>query len=172
VANAADQTFSDIIRGMQYAVNEAQKTLQNYQYELMEKYFDTTTGEPVMRQITLSNNRVVYIPLITLLPQSLLAISELEMSFAVQIAHTEVKGFVENVENNAAIAPPRSSFTVAFARRVSSALKGKGKDGKENDAPPDNLDTIEVKIKFHAIDLPEGASRVLDMLNLDIGEKK
>jgi hypothetical protein len=168
MANGTDQTFSDIIRGMQYAVNTAQDTLQNQQFNQMRQYFQDD-GTPHIMYINLSDGRRIYIPQITLVPQSLLAIDELEMSFSVQVAHTEVKDGLEpekgEQQNNGKTAkgPDRSSFQVQFTRRALAEEEGR-------QAP--DMGTISVKIKFKSIPLPEGAARVLDALNLDIVESQ
>ena len=166
MANGTDQTFSDIIRGMQYAVNTAQETLQNYQFSQMQRYFHED-GKPYIVWITLSDGRRIEVPQITLVPQSLLSIEELEMSFKVQVAHTEVKGNEpekQTADGKTAKEPDRSSFQVQFARR---AMPGEGEEKQGAEAG-----TISVRIKFKAIPIPEGAARLLDALNLDIVEKQ
>ncbi|GHT84916.1 hypothetical protein FACS1894137_08550 [Spirochaetia bacterium] len=166
-----DQTFSAIIRGMQHAVNTAQETLQNFQFQQMLKYFNPDTGEPYTVYVTLSDGRRIDIPQITLVPQSLLSIDELEMSFAVQVAHTEVKGGgTENEKPKAGAGKPlpepdRASFQVQFARRTVDGDTGEAGAGDGDGG------TVSVRIKFKSIPVPEGAARVLDSLNLDIGEK-
>jgi hypothetical protein len=167
MADTTDQTFSDIIRGMQHAVNTAQETLQNYQFNQMLQYFNRNDGRPYTMFVTLSDGRRIEIPQITLVPQSLLAIDELEMSFKVQVAHADVKGgYTEDAKTpgteKAMQEPDRSSFQVQFARRV---VPGGDEDGGAD------AGTISVSIKFKSIAVPEGAARVLDSLNLDITEK-
>lgn len=140
---------------------------------MMQKYFNTDTGAPHMVWVTLPGDRRINIPQITLIPQCLLAIEELEMSFSVAVAHSEVKTYEktardavreQNEEAEKTIEEPaRSSFQVAFASRQQYDQAG-------GDAVPGGSDTIEVKIKFKSIPLPEGASRIQDMLNLEIGE--
>jgi hypothetical protein len=151
---------------MQYAVNTAQETLQNYQFHQMQQYF-REDGTPYVVFVTLSDGRRIEIPQITLVPQSLLAIDQLEMSFKVQVAHSDVKGGFSGEAKTPETAkdlkdPDRSSFQVQFARHVVS--------GGEEDGGPE-AGTISVSIKFKAIPVPEGAARVLDSLNLDITEK-
>jgi hypothetical protein len=117
--------------------------------------------------VTLSDGRRIEIPQITLVPQSLLSIDELEMSFAVQIAHTEVKGGMENKTagaGNPLSEPDRTSFQVQFARRAGGGDTGKAEGGDGG--------TVTVRIKFKSLPVPEGAARVLDSLNLDIVEKQ
>jgi hypothetical protein len=151
---------------MQYAVNTAQETLQNYQFHQMQRYF-REDGTPYTVFVVLSDGRRVEIPQITLVPQSLLAIEALEMSFKVQVAHTDVKnGFPGEKKMpetaKTPVEPDRSSFQVQFARR---AVSGEGGDQGAD------AGLITVSIKFKSIPIPEGAARVLDSLNLDITEK-
>jgi hypothetical protein len=116
---------------MQYAVNTAQETLQNYQFNQMLQYFNREDGRPYTTFVTLSDGRRIEIPQITLVPQSLLAIDELEMSFKVQVTHADVKGDFAGEGKTPGIAkerkePDRSSFQVQFARRVVSGAERMG----------------------------------------------
>ena len=78
----SEQTISDIIRGMQHAVNTAEDMLTAHQLEKLTEAFNED-GTPKMRFITLPDGRKVYIPLVSLTPSSSLTISELEMEFSV-----------------------------------------------------------------------------------------
>jgi len=163
--NAA-QTLSDIIRGMQHAVNSAQDILQDYQLRMMEKFFKDD-GTPYLHYVKFSDGRIITIPTIALLPQSLLSIEELEMSFAVTVSNIEKKEFTEKIDKAAKDAKvDRSSFLVNFARRHTATPDTA--EGSVKDVPNPG-DTVEVKIKFKSIPLPEGAARIMDSLNMDIG---
>ena len=72
-----EQTISDIIRGMQHAVNTAEDMLTAHQIEKLTEAFNED-GTPKMRFITLPDGRKVYIPLVSLTPSSSLSINELE----------------------------------------------------------------------------------------------
>ncbi len=165
----ADQTFTDILKGMQHAVNTAQQTLQEHQFMIMQQYFDTVTGAPHMMFIVLPDGRKVEFPQISLIPQSLLGIEELEMSFSVAVARSEVKTFINKSEDSLPPETSRSSFLVTFARRRAVPADGGAKVNKDKEDNISNSDTIDVKIKFKSIPLPEGAARIQDMLNLGIG---
>jgi hypothetical protein len=181
-----EQTFSDVIRGMQYAVNTAQEYLQQYQFELLTKYFEFEDGgagkgkigKPRMLDILLPSNRRVAVPKISIIPQSMLAIEELDMSFSVAIAHTEVKPFEEAAKRQAAgvndESQSRSRLYVSFARRNPPAKGGffNRDKNKEESIPQDGFDTIQVNIKFKSIELTEGAARIQDMLNLEIESRE
>jgi hypothetical protein len=163
-----DQTFDDIIRGMQHAVNTAQETLRDYQFRMMTQYFrqDDQSGAPYTHRITLSDGRMLEIPTITLVPQSLLAIEELEMAFKLQVTHTEVKNHAEHQGQDKKDMrfqeSERSSFHVMFARGASGTGSAEGQASDSG--------TMSVNIKFKSMPIPEGAARVLDALNMDIKE--
>lgn len=159
------QTFSDIIRGMQHAVNSAQEILQDHQFRLLQSYFNQEDGSPLMTFILLPDGRQVSIPKISLIPQNMLAIDELDMAFSVTVGSSEVKTFKNDLEEVLPKEQSRSSFEVAFARRVQQENTDKKTN---NDFSSDNRDTIDVKIKFKAIPLTEGAARVQDLLNIGI----
>ncbi len=176
---AGTQTISDIIRGMQYAVNTAQDTLQKQQFRMLEQYFDTETGEPEMRFITLPGGRRVYIPLITLIPANMLAIDELEMDFSVRIASTNVKSYTDKLRTAAGKTieetSERSSFNVFFSgvsrsceRPRKKALFGRKKAGQDNEddeeCAPGDTSVIDIKIKFKSIEEPEASARIREML--------
>jgi hypothetical protein len=68
---------------------------------------------------------------------------------------------------------------VTFAPEKSGSFIGKlfgcGKEGKGARQPPraqKPTDIINVKIKFKAVDLPEGASRALDAFNIELERRK
>lgn len=177
-SNESSQTISDIIRGMQYAVNTAQETLQKHQFELLEQYFDAD-GKPYTRFIVLPDGRQVDIPVITLIPANMLAIDELEMDFAVRVASSFVKKY-EGKEGEQLegfdTSDERSSFSVFFSG-VSKSGKAKsekkrGLFGKQKDSPvesitecfDDDTDVIRIKMKFKSIEEPEAAARIREML--------
>lgn len=137
------QTISDIIRGMQYAVNTAQDMLQQHQLELLEKYFNPETGEPYMRYVRLPDGRVVYVPVITLMPSAALAIDELEMDFSVRVAAAEVKHYTNGKEKSG-----RSSMQVYFS----------GTEDAENPG------MVRIKMRFKREAEPESAARIREML--------
>ena len=100
----SEQTISDIIRGMQHAVNTAEDMLTAHQLEKLTEAFNED-GTPKMRFITLPDGRKVYIPLASLTPSSSLTISELEMEFSVKVDNTITKKDGKN---------ERSAFSVSF----------------------------------------------------------
>lgn len=159
------QTISDIIRGMQHAVNTAQEVLQDHQFRLMEKYFDAKTGQPLMRYIVLQDGRRVDIPLITLIPSNLLSISELEMDFSVKIASTVVKTFEEKIPTETGNVISEERKRASFGVFFSGLRRKNNKDATDNNAEPESdTDVIHIKMKFKSIEEPEAAARLREML--------
>ena len=171
------QTISDVIRGMQYAVNTAQETLQDYQCGLLERYFDKETGEPIMRYVRLADGRQVEVPLVTLIPASMLTIDELEMDFSVHVASTDIKlvddssfgqkpDDAQEAEADDTNKTTRSAFNVFF-----SGTRRGGDDSKKRLFSSDDKQTtkgsdiIDIHIKFKSVEEPEAAARIREMLN-------
>jgi len=134
-----EQTFSDIIRGMQHAVNTAQAMLDEHQLWRFGSLF--VDGQPRTMDITGPDGRQLRIPQISLMPLNLLAIEELELEFSIAVNSSDVTEI--GVEN---IALERSSFGVEFA---------KGGGGEEGGGS-----TIDVRILFKQREEPEGFARV------------
>lgn len=158
--NSGNQTISDVLRGMQHAVNSAQESIQNSQLRLMGRFFHPETGEPKVRIIKLPNGKEVSIPELVLVPQNMLLIDELEMDFSIHIASSKIKddseGTGEKEEDKVHV--NRTSFGVCFGISQ-DAKKGGGKG-----------DSIDIRIKFKATDETESTARIRDMLNKTIND--
>ena len=162
-----DQTISDIVRGMQYAVNTAQEVLQDHQFRLMKKYFNTKTGRPLMRHIVLPDGREVSIPLLTLIPSNILSIDELEMNFSVKIASAFVKTFEDKIEvdNGKEIIEKRNRTSLGVFFSSITRKKNSGNLENTNDIDTESdADVITIKMKFKSVEEPEAASRIREML--------
>lgn len=140
-----EQTISDIIRGMQHAVNTAEDMLTAHQLEKLTEAFNED-GTPKMRFITLPDGRKVYIPLVSLTPSSNLTISELEMEFSVKVDNTITKNDGKN---------ERSAFSVSF---LGTGRKGKRIFGKDEGV-------IRIRMKFHEKEEPEAVARAREILD-------
>lgn len=174
----AQQTLSDIIRGMQHAVNTAQEILQDHQFELLSRYFDDD-GHPHMVHVKTPDGQVVNIPVITLIPQNTLTIKELEMDFAVRIASSELKSFHPGKEDNsqdsknrkssgaASDSVQRSSFNVFFSGLGKKHEEAKSE--KNASASEEDTDVVRIKIQFVATEETEASARIREMLYKQIG---
>ncbi|GHV04476.1 hypothetical protein AGMMS50229_05960 [Campylobacterota bacterium] len=170
-ATLQNQTFADLIRGLQHAVNTAQEMLQDHQFQTIKKFFKD--GNPIVKKVYLPDGKTLAIPWITLVPQSLLTVSEIEMGFTVEIVGLDLKGFDSKARKNHDLgdyAPPRSSIEIAFAHAKRSSLFDDKLSGGSMSDESERGNTIDVKIKFKSIEMPEGTSRLLDALNVRFGE--
>lgn len=139
------QTFSDIIRGMQYAVNTAHEMLETYHIDVLNKYFDEN-GFPKTKQIRIDAGKKIDVPLISLINQSSLAIDELEVEFKARINEVKLKETeLEDTRNR--IKLDRSAFEMNF---TPSEREG---------------DVVNIRIKFKSTQQPEGVARITDEFN-------
>ncbi|MDR0954004.1 MAG: DUF2589 domain-containing protein [Rikenellaceae bacterium] len=153
------QSFSDLIRGLQHSVSTAMEMIEVRNIELLGRYFDED-GNATTRRLHIDDNRVVDIPIISIVNPSAINIKEVEMAFEVQIDSSGVKrkaeqpGFMVDDKphpfNNHI---DRSSLQVSFG-------------GKKN------LSTMNVKIKFESTPIPEGLSRIIDEYDKTITSKE
>lgn len=138
------QTLSDIMRGMQYSVNTAQEILEKHHIQLLNRYF-SEDGVAVTKQIKISENKILDVPLISVVNQNSLCIDEMEIEFSAKINSIELKNLKSNNEDI-----DRSSFAMDFTPSERSNNK------------------VSVKIKFKTKEQPEGISRIVDEFDKQI----
>ncbi len=136
--NKVKHTLSDMMRGMQHSVNTAQEILEKHHIQLLNKYF-TQDGYPITKKINLGDNKILDVPLISLINQNSLTIDEMEIDFKATVNEIELKNLKdENSEID------RTSFTMDFS-------------------PSERDDhSLSIKIKFKTKTQPEGVSRIVD----------
>lgn len=138
--NGVDLT--QIIRGMQKAVNEAQSTLERFHLNSLLSFF-YDNGDPKTVSLHLEGDRYIDVPQFTLASHNALKIDELEMQFKARIQDVEsMETEVDGIKEQSA------SFEVGFTPETSASS-----------------DFVTVTIKFKSIDQSEGFSRVLDEYN-------
>lgn len=145
-----EQTISDIIRGMQHAVNTAEDMLTAHQIEKLTESFNSD-GTAKTYYIILPDGRKVDIPVACLTPSTNLSISELELEFAVKVDGTLTKGEGRD---------ERSSYNVSFVGTDRKSIFKRRK--KDRDA------TIRIKMKFREKDEPEAVARARELLDSTI----
>lgn len=145
-----EQTISDIIRGMQHAVNTAEDMLTSHQIEKLTEAFNSD-GTAKTYYIILPDGRKVDIPVACLTPSTNLSISELELEFAVKVDGTFTKGEGKD---------ERSSYNVSFVGTDRKSIFGRRK--KDRDA------TIRIRMKFREKDEPEAVARARELLDSSI----
>ncbi len=158
--NTQTETLSDIIRGMQHAVNTAQDTLADYQFQQLAKYFDED-GKPLFVHVEVEPGKYVNVPLVTLIPHNMLAIKTLEMEFSVKIASSVVKSF-QSRESKETGDTQRSSFNVFFSSRKKQDIPKQGQESNDNDV-------INIKMTFENTEMTEASARIRELLYKRIG---
>lgn len=145
--HASPQTFSDLIRGLQYSVNTAQQVLENHHLYLLSRFTDKD-GNITTKKITLPNGNTIDIPILSFMNMGALMIDELELDFNTKIDQSTMKHY-DHEEYT------RSSFDVdvAVSSRESNGL-------------------MHVKMKFKNRELPEAVSRLNDELNKFMNPKE
>lgn len=142
-----EQTISDIIRGMQHAVNTAEDMLTAHQVEKLVDSFNSD-GTPKMYYIILPDGRRVDIPVACLSPSTNLSISELELEFSVKVDGTFTKGEGKD---------ERSSYSVSFVGTDRKSLFGRKRKDRDG--------TIRIRMKFKEKDEPEAVARARELLD-------
>jgi len=147
-------TFSDIARGMQHAVNTTQEIIEQHYMRLFARYFDKN-GEPLTVTFNLTPEHVVQAPLVALIQPNALALEELTLEMAIKIDQATIKKVQTPAKD---FDLERTSFAVSFASgKRTSAGQATGEDAGIGE---DNV--INIMMKFKQGDPPEGAARVLD----------
>lgn len=147
-----NQTFADLIRGLQHSVNAAMEMIETRNVELLGRYF-TPEGTPLVKRLSIDESTQVDIPLISIVNPATVNIRKVEMDFSVQINSSELRcknpqGGFRLGENTTSYAGglERSSLEISF-------------DGKAD------ASRMQVHIEFEAHPIPEGLSRVIDEYN-------
>jgi len=143
------QTFSSLIRGLQYSVNAAMDMLEMRNLELLSKYF-TRDGHARVRRLRVDGETFVDIPIISVVNPAALKIKELEMEFSVRISSVEMferqaqTGFrARDRDEDLKVSMERSNLEISFG------------------GAPD-ASTVNVRIKFESAPNPEGLSRIIE----------
>ena len=126
-------SFSDIMNGLQYAVNCAQDTLQNHQIQNA----NTFQSKKIM-----VGDKTIDIPLIALISHHYLAMDNVQIKFKAKVGSVES----QIPENNLLLSSPQR----ANLQMQMSNIK------------PDADDVMEVCVNFKVQETPESISRIID----------
>lgn len=166
--------LSQVIRGMQHAVNEAQRTLEVHHLKSLLRFF-YADGDPKSVDLHLGGTKHIDIPLVTLANHSSLKIDELEMEFKARIEEVAIKDLDELNRIVSESGRPLESEDDDASASAATKLDGdSSEDGSAtfnigfSSAAPRGVDAgnvISVRIKFLSADQPEGLSRIVDEYN-------
>ncbi len=166
--------LSQVIRGMQHAVNEAQRTLEVHHLKSLLRFF-YADGDPKTVDLHLGGAKHIDIPLVTLANHSSLKIDELEMEFKARIEEVAVKDLDELKqilsESGGPPSEPDDASDAATTKLDGAPSDDEGSAtfniGFSSTAPRGESagNVISVRIKFLSADQPEGLSRIIDEYN-------
>lgn len=138
------ETLSDIVRGVQYAINSATDAISQHYVKYLDTFFEEQEDGQFKAKtlnLTLDDDHKMEVPVISLTPQSGLHLKKLKMKMGLEISESQVKEI--NDEGH-----KRSKFKVQMASNDTS-VKRKGK-------------IVDIEMEFEAEDPPEGVMKVLD----------
>lgn len=149
--------LSDVIKGMQKAVNEAQKMLETHNLRSLRSFF-YEDGDPKTLELHLSDKNYLEIPILALANHNSLVIDKLSMEFEAKIEQVGIRSAEDLLE-----AVTKNNKSSGTAPEVSvtedTAVFGIGFAGEPNS------NMLKVKLEFTAAPRPEGLSRILDEYN-------
>ena len=144
-------SFSDIMNGLQYAVNCAQDTLQSHQIQNLTKLL--SENEKGVNSFHYEKIRVgdevVNIPLIALVSHHYLAMDNVQISFKAKVG--SVTSQVSANDRALLSIPDRANLQMQM-----SNIK------------PEENDVMEVSVNFKVQETPESISRIIDDFVKDI----
>jgi hypothetical protein len=154
--NAVD--LSDVVRGMQHAVNEARQTLEAHNLKSLLRFF-YDDGDPKTIDLHLKDDRHLEVPLVALADHNSLRIENLTMEFEALIQQVGISD-VDDLRD---------------ALKKSNSLDGKDLDDSAEITNPavfsigfsgqPHNNVLKVKIEFSSGGRTEGLSRIVDEYN-------
>lgn len=143
----AQQTLSDVVRGMAHAASAADAIIDQQFIKQLQNFFDVMGDGKLkakMVQVDLGNDKIVEVPLITMVDPAILSLDEVNINMVVKLTESKVAKRVHLANKEMEVT--RSSFGVT----LTSA------------APDSRSDGLRVSMKFKRISPPEGATRLID----------
>lgn len=144
--------LSDVIKGMQHAVNEAEKMLETHNLRSIKNFF-YEDGDPKTVELHLDEDNYLEVPILALANHSSLMIDRLTMEFEAKIEQVGIHN-TEDVLGAVRKDGEDSESTTERNARFSVGFSGQ----------PDS-NSLKVRLEFRAAAQPEGLSRILDEYN-------
>lgn len=140
--------FSDILKGLQHAVNSAQEMLQVQQVQNLLKFWDSTDGNPVSQRIKIGD-KDIEVPYMSLVPHNHLEMDDVEIKFKARVGDIAQHSVVNRLEG-------------------CSTLSHSEMQMEMNGIKATDNDVMEITIRFKAKETPEGIARLTDEYNKQI----
>ncbi|MGN0729932.1 DUF2589 domain-containing protein [Treponema sp.] len=155
--------LSDVIKGMQNAVNEAEKMLEMHNLRSIRNFFHED-GDPKTIELHLTEDNYLEVPVLALANHNSLKIDKLTMEFEAKIEQVGISNADDILK---AVQKDGTVETETTDRKGQS-----GKERQERNAvfsvgfagkPDSNL--LKVKLEFSSAGQTEGLSRIIDEYN-------
>lgn len=132
--------LSDILKGLQDAVNGVQEMLQVQQVQNLKRFWQETDGNPVCQKVKIGDKEID-VPLVSLVSHNHLEMEEVEVTFKARIA---------DVENHSIVNRLNGKNSVSYA----------GLRVELNDLKAMDSDMIDITVRFKLKDDAEEANRL------------
>lgn len=140
--------MSDILKGIQYAINSVQDMLHAQQVQNLLKFWQKEDGSPVTQNI-LIGERELEVPLMSLVPHSHLEMDNVEIKFKAKIGDVEHQSISNKHGDN-------EGLSLANLKMEVDGIKATDDD------------VMEITIHFKAKETPEWVARLTDEYNKHI----
>lgn len=155
--------LSDVIKGMQRAVNEAEKMLEMHNLRSIKNFFHED-GDPKTIELHLTGENYLEVPILALANHNSLQIDKLTMEFEAKIQQVGIENaddILKAVQKNGTVENNSSQGTHHNTEnnRERNAVFSIGFAGKADS----NL--LKVKLEFSSANQTEGLSRIIDEYN-------
>lgn len=132
--------FSDVLKGLQYAVNGVQEMLQAQQMQNLKRFWREADGSPVCQKVKIGDKEMD-VPLVSLISHNSLEMENVEVTFKARIADVEAHSIVNQLNGK---------NSTAYAE-----LHVELEDLKATDSGMMDI-TVRFKIKDNAVSKPAG----------------
>lgn len=136
--------FSDILKGVQYAINSAQDMLQAQQIQGLQRFWNSADGQVLTQKVKIGE-RELDVPMMTLVPHGHLEMDDVEIKFKTRVGDIASQA-VDGLQAN-------HSVSHADLKMEMEGIKATDDD------------VMEICIRFKAKETPEGIARLQDEYN-------
>lgn len=143
-----EHSLSDILKGLQHAVDDMQEMLQARQMQNLQKFWHEADGTPVCRKIRIGD-KAIDVPLATLVSHDLLEMDNIEVRFKARISSVDTRQATGSKDST-----DRPGYAELHMEMDSMKVSGS--------------DLLDITVRFKPKDVPEGIARLTDIYNKHI----
>ena len=140
--------LSDILKGLQEAVNGVQEMLQAQQVQNLKRFWQETDGSPVCQKVKIGD-REIDVPLVSLVSHNRLEMENVEVTFKTRIA---------DVESHSVVNRLNGKNSVSYA----------GLQVELDDLKATDPDMIDITVRFKLKDDADGVNQLARDYNKSI----